>query len=162
MRLKSEIRISKYETISKLEYQMTKTFRVLIQYLQGFDMFRILDFCHSYLFRISCFEFRISGKIIWPKYNAYSTSYRFKWLSPEGTPEQATVFDVWLLQNNQNDQDQNLLPFIEIANFCASAHTILHSFREYPNRQPHHGITVKNYWHYLVLIHYANIFHHNV
>ncbi len=37
--LKSEIRISKYETISKFENQMTKTFRELIQYLQGFFMF---------------------------------------------------------------------------------------------------------------------------
>ncbi len=37
--LKSEIRISKSETISKFEYQMTKTFRELIQYLQGLGMF---------------------------------------------------------------------------------------------------------------------------
>ncbi len=37
--LKSEIRISKYETISKFEYQMTKTIRELIQYLQDFGMF---------------------------------------------------------------------------------------------------------------------------
>ncbi|MBA7671371.1 hypothetical protein ES703_79527 [subsurface metagenome] len=37
--LKSEIRISKCETISKFENQMTKTFRELIQYLQDFCMF---------------------------------------------------------------------------------------------------------------------------
>ena len=36
---KSEIRISKYETILKFEYQMTKTLRELIQYLQGLGMF---------------------------------------------------------------------------------------------------------------------------
>ena len=36
--LKSEIRISKHETISKSEYQMTKTFRARIQYLLDFDM----------------------------------------------------------------------------------------------------------------------------
>ncbi len=37
--LKSEIRISKCETISKFENQMTKTFRDLMQYLQDFFMF---------------------------------------------------------------------------------------------------------------------------
>ncbi len=37
--LKSEIRISKSETISKFKYQMTKTFREVIQYLQGLGMF---------------------------------------------------------------------------------------------------------------------------
>ncbi len=35
--LKSEIRISKSETISKFKYQMTKTFREVIQYLRKFS-----------------------------------------------------------------------------------------------------------------------------
>jgi len=50
MGLKSEIRISKYETTSRSEYQMIKTFTALIQYLHDFDMVWILDFGHSYLF----------------------------------------------------------------------------------------------------------------
>jgi len=37
--LKSDIRISKCETISKFENQITKTFWVLIQYLQDVGMF---------------------------------------------------------------------------------------------------------------------------
>ena len=37
--LKYEIRISKPETISKFEYQMTKTFLLLIRHLEDFDMF---------------------------------------------------------------------------------------------------------------------------
>jgi len=52
--LKSEIRISKYETISKPECQMIKTFPALIQYIHDSDMFWILNFGHSYFFRISC------------------------------------------------------------------------------------------------------------
>ncbi len=64
MGLKSEIRISKYETISKSEYQMIKTFSALIHYLHDLDMFWILNFGHSYLFRISCLGFRIYKKLI--------------------------------------------------------------------------------------------------
>ena len=56
--LKSEIRISKYETISKFEYQMTKTFRELIQYLQDFGIFLNLGFM-SFVF-VSDFGFRAS------------------------------------------------------------------------------------------------------
>jgi len=33
--IKSEIRISKLETISNFEYQMTKTFQIFIQHLRG-------------------------------------------------------------------------------------------------------------------------------
>ena len=36
--IKSEIRISKYETISKSEYQMIKTFRVRIHSLKDFEL----------------------------------------------------------------------------------------------------------------------------
>ena len=54
MGLKSEIRISKYETISKPECEMIKTFPALIQYIHDSDMFWILNFGHSYFFRISC------------------------------------------------------------------------------------------------------------
>ena len=36
---KFEIRISKCQTISKIEYQMAKTFRAFMQYLHEFYMF---------------------------------------------------------------------------------------------------------------------------
>ncbi len=85
--LKSEIRISKCETISKFENQMTKTFRELIQYLQDFCMFWIWDLCHSYLFRISYFELRIFRKLNKQISSIRSTRYLFKWLSPGGYPE---------------------------------------------------------------------------
>ena len=56
---KSEIRISKLETISNFEYQMTKTCQALMQYLWRSTMFEILNFGHSYLFRISSLVLRI-------------------------------------------------------------------------------------------------------
>ena len=56
--LKYEIRISKYETISKFEYQMAKTFRQLIQYIQDFGIFLNLGFM-SFVF-VSTFGFRAS------------------------------------------------------------------------------------------------------
>jgi hypothetical protein len=59
MGLKSEIRISKYETISKSEYQMIKTFPAIMHCLHDLDMVFILNFGNSYLFRISCLGFRI-------------------------------------------------------------------------------------------------------
>ena len=80
-------------TISKLEYQMTKTFRELIQYLQDIDMFWILDLCHSYLFRISYFELRISRKLNKQIKSILSTCYLFKWLSPV-FPRLSTGFSV--------------------------------------------------------------------
>jgi len=41
---KSEIRISKLETISNFEYQMTKTFQTFIQYLRGSSRFGFWSF----------------------------------------------------------------------------------------------------------------------
>ena len=56
---KSEIRISKLETISNFEYQMTKTFHTFIQYLRGSSRFGfwtlVIRICFG--FRASCFEF---------------------------------------------------------------------------------------------------------
>ncbi len=66
--LKSEIRISKLETISNFEYQMTKTFQIVIQYLWSSSRLEIwilvIRICLG--FRASCFEFmenRISKQL---------------------------------------------------------------------------------------------------
>ncbi len=56
---KSEIRISKLETISNFEYQMTKTFQTFIHYLRGSSHLgsRILVIRICFRFRASCLEF---------------------------------------------------------------------------------------------------------
>jgi len=54
-----KIRNPKLETISNFEYQMTKTCQVVMQYLWRSTMFEILNFGHSYLFRISRLVLRI-------------------------------------------------------------------------------------------------------
>jgi len=57
---KSEYRISKFETISKSEYQMTKTFPALLQYLfETFEDILCFEF-GTWVIRI-CFGFRASS-----------------------------------------------------------------------------------------------------
>ena len=76
-------------------YVMTKTFLLLIQYLQEIDTFWIWDLCHSYLFRISDFELRIFRKSNKQINSIHSACYLFKWLIPGGIYRETSKSD-WI------------------------------------------------------------------
>ena len=139
---KSEIRISKYETISKFEYQMTKIFRELIQNLQDIDMFWILDLCHSYLFRISYFELRISRKLNKQINSILSTCYLFKWLSSGKVP--GIFFNACCSHSMAGPQSRETSPI-----FIEKTHPARRSKANKYNKyalKPQYFVVV-NYWH---------------